>query len=100
MPGRLMSKVYLARPVTLSGPSMRLTRPPTTVAGVDDQLYFGSTGGGGGAPPRPCSGALATLHPPHTRHRFEDARERPPAADVAVEPFLDLLGRRIGMLLE
>jgi len=45
MPGRLTSKVYFARPLTLSGPSRRLTRVPTTVFGVDGQLYFGSTGG-------------------------------------------------------
>src|SRR6185295_7789315 len=30
MPGRLMSKVYLARPVTLAGPSRRGWRPFTT----------------------------------------------------------------------
>src|SRR5262245_19045027 len=54
MPGRVTSKVYFARPLTLSGPSRRLTRVPTTVFGVDGQLYFGSTGGCCGAPPRPA----------------------------------------------
>ena len=53
IPGRLTSNVYFARPLTLSGPSRRLTRVPTTVLGVDGQLYFGSTGGACGAPPRP-----------------------------------------------
>src|SRR5262249_25610332 len=113
IPGRLTSKVYFARPLTLSGPSRRLTRVPTTVLGVDGQLYFGSTGGCCGAPPRPppcCAGGwgacgvLATRHPlairRDTRHRFEHAREGPAAADVAVEAFLDLLGRRVRMFLE
>src|SRR5262249_32754670 len=98
IPGRLTSKVYFARPLTLSGPSRRLTRVPTTVLGVDGQLYFGSTGGCCGAPPRPppcCAGGwgacgvLATRHPlasrRDTRHRFEHAREGPARADVAVE---------------
>src|SRR5215471_2636987 len=116
--GRDTSNVYFARPLTLSGPSRRLTRVPTTVRGVAGQLYFGSTGGCGGAPPRPpppcggcpCGGCarslrLATRHPlgavrRHTRHRFVDARERPAAADVAVESLLDLLGRRVGVFLE
>src|SRR5262252_2303201 len=102
MPGRATSNVYFARPLTLSGPSRRLTREPTTTFGVEVQLYFGSTGGGGGAPPRPWRG-LATLHPlvsAHARHGFEDARERPAAADVAVETFLDLFRRRVRMFLE
>src|SRR6478672_1996737 len=97
MPGRATSKVYLALPLTLSGPSSRVTRLPTTV-GALDQLYFGSTGCGGGPPRPPC--ALATLDPLHARHGLEDAVERAAAADVAVEPFLDLLGRRVGMFLE
>src|SRR4051794_10796906 len=100
MPGRLMSKVYLARPLTLSGPSNRLTRVPTTVGVVAGQLYLASTGGGGGPPrPPPCC-ASATLHPLHTGDRFEDAVERAAAADVAVEALFDLLGRRVGVFLE
>src|SRR3954471_1467798 len=107
MPGRLTSKVYFARPLTLSEPSSRLTRVPTTDRGVAGQLYFGSTGGCCGAPPRPapaggcwvfaggcCSppvasatGGLTTPPSLHAGHRFEDAVERPAAADVAVEPF-------------
>src|SRR5262245_54011751 len=91
--GRVTSNVYFARPLTLSGPSRRLTRVPTTVLGVDGQLYFGSTGGCCGAPPRPpppCGGCpcgawgvLATAHPLHTGNRLEDPRERPASADVA-----------------
>src|SRR5215204_6168843 len=129
MPGRLMSNVYFARPLTLSGPSRRLTRLPTTVLGVEGQLYFGSTGGACGAPPRPppcccpCGGAprpppcggccggccggtcgawgvSATADPLHARHGFEDAVERSAAADVAVEPFLDLLGRCVRVFFE
>src|SRR4029079_479619 len=64
MPGRLTSKVYFARPLTLSGPSRRLTRVPTTVFGVDGQLYFGSTGGACGWLPRPW---LPTGHLPGQR---------------------------------
>src|SRR6476646_7362801 len=102
MPGRLMSNVYLARPLTLSGPSSRLTRVPTT-AGFDDHWNRGSACGGGVPPrPPPCGacGWLATLHPLHARHRLEDAVEGAAAADVAVEPLLDLLGGRIRMFLE
>src|SRR5262245_47124060 len=124
MPGRVTSKVYFARPLTLSGPSRRLTRVPTTVFGVDGQLYFGSTGGCCGAPPRPC-GVLATLHllaqelldkrvgpvaalqrralsaaRAQARHRLEHAREGSAAADVAVEALLDLFRRRVRVLLE
>src|SRR6516225_8577743 len=100
MPGRVTSKVYFARPLTLSGPSSRLTRVPTTVLGVDVQLYFGSTGGACGAPPRPPCRRLATRHPLYARDCLEDARERAAAADVAVETFPDLFRRRIRMLLE
>jgi hypothetical protein len=34
MPGRLMSNVYFARPVTLSGPSSRLTCVPMELCGA------------------------------------------------------------------
>jgi hypothetical protein len=39
-----MSKVYLARPVTFSGPSRRLTGVPITDGAVGHE-YFGSAGG-------------------------------------------------------
>src|ERR671921_2941185 len=94
-----MSNVYLARPLTLSGPSSRLTRVPTTVFGVDGQLYFGSTGGCCGAPPRPC-GVSATLASLHTGDGFEHAVERAAAADIAVEAFPNLFRRRVRVLLE
>src|SRR5438445_182057 len=110
MPGRLMSKLYLARPVTLSGPSRRLTRVLST-AGLAGHAYFfalavgpGATGGGA---PRP-SCALATGHPHGVgreltacrQRRFLDAHERAAAADVAVEALLDLFERRLRSFFE
>src|SRR5215467_13190001 len=100
MPGRLMSKLYLARPVTLSGPSSRLTRVLSTT-GFSGHAYFfafavGPVGAGGGAPG--CC-ALATSHPLHAGRCFHDASERPAATDVAVEARFHLRGRRVGMLL-
>ena len=64
MPGRLMSKLYFARPATLSGPSRRLTRVLMTT-GFSGHAYFfalavGPGGAGGGAP---AACALATSHP-------------------------------------
>src|SRR5712692_7231654 len=100
MPGLLMSNVYLARPVTLSGPSSRLTDVPIT-EGFAGHAYFGSAGGGGAAPPRPpCAGGccdLPTSHPFHARDRLEDSRKRAAATDIAVEPTANLFGswRRI-----
>src|SRR5690349_742971 len=108
MPGRLMSKLYFARPVTLSGPSRRFTRVLST-AGFDGHAYFfafsvGPVAAGGGAPRPSC--ALATGHPPRRelaacRHcGLHDAHERAAAADVAVESFFHLLGRRLRMLFD
>src|SRR5215472_3147310 len=105
MPGLLMSKLYLARPVTLSGPSRRFTRVLST-AGFAGHAYFfalavGPAAAGGGAPRPSC--ALATGHPPRRQlaarsHRgFHDAHERTAAADVAVEALLYLFGGRLRM---
>src|SRR3954470_12039157 len=111
IPGRLMSKLYLARPVTLSGPSRRLTRVLST-AGFAGHAYFfafavGPVAAGGGA--GFC--ALATGHPQSKRARrqplvaraergFLDADERAAAADVAVESLLDLFDGRLRHFLE
>src|ERR1044071_9398692 len=108
-----MSKLYFARPVTLSGPSRRFTRVLST-AGLAGHAYFfalalGPDAAGGGAPRPSC--ALATGHPQPGRVRrqplaagrergFLDAHEGAAAADVAVEAFLDLLERRLRRLLE
>src|SRR4051812_43459703 len=107
MPGRLMSKLYLARPVTLSGPSRRFTRVLST-AGFDGHAYFfafavGPAAAGGGAPRPSC--ALATGHPPRVcaaslQRGFHDPHERAAAADVAVETLLHLIGRGLRMLVE
>src|SRR4051812_23544756 len=100
MPGRLTSNVYLARPVTLSGPSSRLTDVPRTARSAG-QLNLGSAGGGGACPPRPPPCAwLATLHPLDARDGFEDARECTAPADVAVEPLLDLFGSGVRVLFK
>src|SRR3954466_12557661 len=66
MPGRLMSKLYFARPVTLSGPSRRFTRVLSTAGFAGHACLFalavGPGAAGGGAPRPSC--ALATGHPP------------------------------------
>src|SRR5579872_3668185 len=85
MRGRAMSNVYFARPVTLSGPSRRLTCVPRTV-GLAGQLK-GSV-------------VLATLDSFHAGNGFEDTWECAAPADVPVEPLSYLLGRRARMLLE
>src|ERR1700730_13506876 len=81
MPGRLMSKLYLARPATLSGPSSRFTRVLSTT-GFSGQAYFlafavGPDAAGGGA--GFC--ALATSHPLHAGCGFHDSGECAAAAD-------------------
>src|SRR5262245_60318239 len=93
MPGRAMSKVYFARPVTLSGPSVRGTDVASS-DGVSGHAYFfrsaGSTPPAARLPPC-CS---ATGH--HLcRHRgFDNADECAAATDVAVQPLAHLrLGR-------
>src|SRR5689334_23749872 len=110
MPGRLMSKLYFAFPVTLSGPSRRFTRVLST-AGLAGQAYFfalavGPDGAGGGAPRPSC--ALATGHPQCVRRQplvarcqrgFLDADKSPAAADVAVQSFPDLFDGRLRILL-
>src|SRR5436190_8794077 len=98
-----MSKLYLALPVTLSGPSSRFTRVLSTT-GFDGHAYFLALAvgpaGAGGAPRPSC--ALATGHPPRRElaacgHRgFHDAHERTAAADVAVEALLTCSGVGFG----
>src|SRR5437868_8476384 len=108
-----MSKLYFARPVTLSGPSRRFTRVLST-AGLLGHAYLfaladGPAAAGGGAPRPSC--ALATGHPQSERvrreplaaghhRRFLDADERAAAADVAVETLLDLLDGRLRIFFE
>src|SRR5262245_38439673 len=116
MPGRLMSNVYFARPVTLSGPSRRLTEV-LRIAGFSGHWYFlisACISGLGGAWPcwfcagaGACAGAaggfcgawgfcaLATNHPLRSVRRFEDPDERAAPADVAVETAAHLLGRGV-----
>src|SRR4051812_24184915 len=102
IPGRLMSKLYRARPVTLSGPSRRFTRVLST-AGFAGHAYFFAFAVGPGGAGAGAGGfcALATSHPPRcspARRRergLHDSDEGAAAADVAVEALLDLLGRRL-----
>ena len=49
MPGRLMSKLYFARPVTLSGPSRRFTRVLSTAGFAGHAYFFALAVGPGGA---------------------------------------------------
>src|SRR5438105_5122315 len=103
-----MSKLYLARPVTLSGPSRRLTRVLST-AGFAGHAYFFAFAVGPGGAGAGAGGfcALATGHPPRCsrdarcgERGLHDSHEGAAAADVAVEALLDLLGRRLRMLLD
>src|SRR5215471_9988852 len=95
-----MSYEYLARPDTLSGPSSRLTDVPMTV-GFSGHLYLSGTRGAGGGAPGPCGFcALATSHPLRLHRGLEDPDERPAPADVAVQPLLRLLNRRVRVLFE
>src|SRR6185369_13997152 len=89
----------LARPVTLSGPSRRLTRVPRT-EGLAGQAKSESAGADAGASWSRRSSRSATLSPFHAGYGFEDASERAAAANVAVEAFLDLFRRGVGMFLE
>src|SRR5947207_9813391 len=94
-----MSNVYFARPVTLSGPSRRLTDEPTMVI-FSGQFHFltrslilsGCPAGGF------CG--LATGHPPYFHGCFHDAWEGPTPADIAVQSFVHLLWRGVGILFE
>src|SRR5438874_11032711 len=94
-----MSNVYFARPVTLSGPSRRLTDEPTMVI-FSGQFHFltrslivsGCPAGGF------CG--LATGHPPYLHRCFHDSWERAAAADIAVQPFVQLCVGCLGIFLE
>src|SRR5215831_5816253 len=102
-----MSNVYFARPVTLSGPSRRLTDVPM-IAGFPGHAYFFTSSGlavdpvgaGGCWRPAPPPRCLATGHPLCAHRRFFDADERSAAADVAVEPLVHLLFGRSRIFLE
>src|SRR5262245_178460 len=95
-----MSNVYFARPVTLSGPSSRLTEVPRTVGLAGHAHFLASSlgpccaGGTGGF----CG--LATRHPLCFQSRFHDAIECATAADVAVESSPYLFGSRVRIFLE
>src|SRR3954452_10241021 len=99
MRGRAISKVYFARPVTLSGPSRRLTCVPKT-AGLAGQANSDSAGEDAGASWSRKSSRSATLAPFHTGNGFEDTSKGAAPADVAIESFLDLFGCGVGMFLE
>src|SRR5438552_6979469 len=98
MPGRAMSYEYLARPVTLSGPSSRLMDVPIST-GFSGHLYLSGTRGAGAAGPGGFC-ALATSHPLGFHRRLQNSDEGAAAADVAVEPLLGLFDRWIGGPLE
>src|SRR6476646_5072134 len=107
MPGRLMSKVYFARPVTLSGPSRRLTDVPM-IAGFSGHAYFFTrsglavepAGAGGCWRPEPPPRCLATGHHLCCHRRFFDTDERSAAADVAIQSPVHLLFGRPRIFFE
>src|SRR5947207_12911349 len=108
MPGRLISKLYFARPVTLSGPSRRLTRVLST-AGFAGHAYFFAFAVGPGGAGAGAGGfcALATGHLPRCRRAaccrersLHDSHEGAAAADVAVESLLHLIDCRLRMFLD
>src|SRR5512140_1127378 len=79
--GRAISKVYFARPVTLSGPSKRLTRVPRT-EGLAGQANSDSAGTDAGASWSRRSSISATLSPFHAGNGFKDAGKRAAPANV------------------
>src|ERR1700680_4530026 len=99
MPGRLMSKVYFARPATLSGPSSRLTGAPMMVGFSGHAYLFGSAGLAEACGSGTCGLSFSgTSHPPAFHCRFHDSREGAAAADVAVEAPARLVRRGGGTL--
>src|SRR5262245_3079989 len=102
-----MSKVYFARPVTLSGPSRRFTDVPM-IAGFSGQAYFFTNSGlavapdgaGGCGRPAPPPRCLATGHHLCRHRRFFDADECSAPADVAIESPVDLFLGGSRILLE
>src|SRR5262245_29010473 len=102
-----MSKVYFARPVTLSGPSRRFTDVPM-IAGFSGHPYFFTSSGlavapagaGGCGRPAPPPRCLATGHHLCRHRRFFDPDKCSAAADVAVESPVDLFRGGSRILLE
>src|SRR5215475_8285917 len=91
-----MSNVYFARPVTLSGPSRRLTEVPKTEGLPGHAHFFASSLMG-------CSGGFcgsATRHPLCFICRLEHPNEGPAAANVAIESFANLFGRGVRIFFQ
>src|SRR5258708_2234153 len=96
MRGRAMSKAYLARPVSWTGPFSHWTLVPRTQR-LARQANSGSAIEDGGASWSRRSSRSATLSPFHTGNGFEDASKCPAPANVAVEALLNLVGRGVGV---
>src|SRR6476660_9199478 len=102
-----MSKVYFARPVTLSGPSRRLTDVPM-IAGFSGHAYFFTSSGlavepagaGGCWRPAPPPLCLATGHHLCCHRRFFNADEGSAPADVPIQSLVHLLFGRSGIFFE
>src|ERR1044071_3464028 len=88
MPGRLMSKEYLARPETFCGPSTREMRLPM-------RLRLSASGHLYSAIASPSFLLLGRL-----QDRRANADVGAAAAEIAAQPLANLFRRRVGMLVE
>src|ERR1044071_8435807 len=88
MPGRLMSKEYLARPETFCGPSTREMRLPI-------RLRLSASGHLYSAIATPSFLLIGRL-----QDGGADADVGPAAAEIAAQALLHLFGRRVGVLVE
>src|SRR2546423_7997949 len=110
IPGRLMSAVYTAAPVTFSSASMRGTHCPTTCIGVSAVHGAGSNSGTSTmrVSSRPSTSTFvvtkrlrATRHSPSgVLHREHDLRVRAAAAEVAAQCRPNLRLARARLLVE
>src|SRR3989454_6597979 len=89
IPGRLMSNVYLARPLALAGPSMRLMRLPMSLrwlASGQSYLHFAMS---------PSLHRLGSLE-----HRLPDSHVGAATAQVAAQSSLHVFHGRVGVRIE
>src|SRR5437879_1415990 len=84
--GRFVSKVYLARPVVLSGPSIRCTRVPR----IEQSL-----GSGQATLAMSASSAVALGRAERVEHRVGHAVIGPAATEISAESADDLFARRL-----
>src|SRR5208337_1625772 len=90
MPGRLTSKVYLALPLALAGPSTRLIRLPMSFlspASGQSYLHLGM-----------CFASLHGLG--GLQHGLPNPDVRPTAAEISPQSLFDLIKGGVGMFVQ